>query len=143
MTAAFRIAIVTLLALIAACSAAPPPLPLTAPNPSFARVYVIDGVSGLYGPLPYNVVVDGRTVCTIRGKQFAVLDLDAGRHRFLLGAPLNPQDFDVSAGTITYLGVKMPKLREREDASLVVMDEVAARKIVAAATRIETLLPSR
>ena len=129
--------------LLAACSSAPP-LPLTAPNPAFARVYVIDGISGVYGALGYDVVVDGRTLCTIRGQQFAVLDLDAGKHRFAFGGPhATPQDFNLSAGTVTYLGVKMPKVREREDASLLAMDELVANEIVATATRVETLLPLR
>jgi hypothetical protein len=127
---------------LASCTAPAPPLPLTIPNPTLARVYVIDDVSGLYGALPYDVVVDGRTVCTVRGEQFAVLDLDAGRHRFVLGGPGGtPQDFDVAAGFVTYLRVNIPKLRE--GASLVPMDEASATKAVFAGTRVETLLPSR
>jgi hypothetical protein len=130
--------------LVAACATAPP-LPLTPQGPSIARVYVIDSVSGTYGLLPYDVTVDGRTVCTIKGEQFAVLDLDAGRHRFFLGGPkAKPQDFDVAAGSVTYLAVKMPRLRANKDASLVVVnDDAATRQMLASALRVETLLPSR
>lgn len=124
------------------CAPSSAPLPLAAPSPTIARVYVIDDVSGLYGALPYDVVVDGRTVCGVRGEQFAVLDLDPGRHRFVLGGlGGTPQDFDVVAGSITYLQLHIPKLRE--DASLVLMGVAEAQKAITASKRVETLLPSR
>jgi len=126
--------------IVVACGPALQQLPLTAPNPNLARVYIIDDISGVYAVLPYHILIDGRSVCTLRGGQFAVVDLDPGRHRFLLEANQAAQDFDTVAG-VTYLRLTITKLRE--DASLVPIESAAAEKAMASATRIETLLPSR
>ncbi|HSY51408.1 MAG TPA: DUF2846 domain-containing protein [Thermoanaerobaculia bacterium] len=116
-------------------------LPLGAQDSNAARIYVIDDMSGIYGALPYNVLIDGRKVCTLAGEQFSVVDLEPGRHRVLLEGNATAQDFDLPAGTVTYLRLDITKLRE--DAKLSSMDAAAAQKAMAASTLVETLLPGR
>lgn len=116
-------------------------MPLTAPNSALARVYVIDNISGMWGALGFDIFIDGRTVCSVSGERFAVLDLDPGRHRFFLGGPRElPQDFDLAAGVL-YLRVDIPSVHDH--AKLVVMDEASAQKALPGLTRVEALLPSR
>jgi hypothetical protein len=112
-------------------------VPLTQASPKAARIYIINDVQNLYGMIAYRVIVDGRRACDLRGEQYAVIDLEPGRHRFYFEGTAALQDIDFDPG-VTYLKIDIPRLRE---ASLVRIDSATASARMAVCQRVATLLP--
>jgi hypothetical protein len=133
---------------IGAVACTPPPTPIRTVEGDMARpigelrtgaarVYVIDDAGAPNSWIIYNVIVDGRGVCALRGGRYAVFDIEAGHHRFVLDGIRTPYDFETPANHSTYLRLFVPP---RTDAEIRPMPEADARAVVQHLQRVDTLI---